>query len=138
MGYHYAEYSCIGRGQHNGENVTLWLIGTKWHESESLNEGVAYTREDEHNKILRWQSNDAVVPADIMEVATGLFEENWPFRAEMNEARDAQMAATIAAYKQGRANMTSDQRAEEAFERLAAFGPGKEVVNVITGERFNT
>jgi hypothetical protein len=34
--------------------------------------------------------------------------------------------------------MTDEQRAEEAFEMRAAFGPGETVVDIVTGERFYT
>lgn len=44
----------------------------------------------------------------------------------------------IEAYRAARAKMTDEDRAEEDYERRAAFGSGVEVVNVLTGERFRT
>jgi hypothetical protein len=32
----------------------------------------------------------------------------------------------------------AEQEAEQAFERLAAFGPGVDVVNILTGQRYRT
>lgn len=45
---------------------------------------------------------------------------------------------TLGAYREARANMTDEQRAEEAYEMRAAFGPGETVVDIFTGERFYT
>jgi hypothetical protein len=73
-----------------------------------------------------------------MEVTTGLFEEKWPYTAEMSAAREVQQAAAIAEYIEGRKNISDEQRAEEAFERRAAFGPDVEVVDIITGEVTRT
>ncbi|KKL14106.1 hypothetical protein LCGC14_2519060 [marine sediment metagenome] len=54
------------------------------------------------------------------------------------EAYQASVAESCARYTASRARMTDDQRAEEAAEIRAAFGPGETIVNVITGERTKT
>ena len=41
-------------------------------------------------------------------------------------------------YAESQRNMTADQEAEHLFELRAAFGPGEEVVDVITGKRWRT
>jgi hypothetical protein len=51
---------------------------------------------------------------------------------------DKESAASIAAYIESRKHISDEQRAEEAFERRAAFGPGEDVVNIFTGERYTT
>lgn len=89
----------------------------------------AYTSPDEDHKIVRWVSNDSVIPQDIAEAA------GWAYQDEMNEARDRQSAAAIEQYIKAQANRTPDQIAEEEFEMRAAFGPGTEVVNIFTGKR---
>jgi hypothetical protein len=53
-------------------------------------------------------------------------------------ARDEETAASIAKYIEARKNISDEQKAEEAYERRAAFGPGETVVNVLTGERYTT
>lgn len=46
--------------------------------------------------------------------------------------------AFFAAYRAARARRTPEQIAEERAEALAAHGPGVELVNVATGERWVT
>ena len=55
---------------------------------------------------------------------------------ETRKAREINDARCIAAYIEGRKNMTEEAKAEEMFEMRAAFGSGETVVNIITGERF--
>jgi hypothetical protein len=55
---------------------------------------------------------------------------------ETRKAREINDARCIAAYIEGRKNMTEEAKAEEMFEMRAAFGEGETVVNMITGERF--
>lgn len=44
----------------------------------------------------------------------------------------------IESYKRAQAQRTSEQLAEHAYELRAAFGPGVEVVNVVTGKVTRT
>jgi hypothetical protein len=62
----------------------------------------------------------------------------WAWTPVQEAAYEAHTSAIIADYRAARANMTDEQRAEEAFEMRAAFGPGETVVDVFTGERFYT
>ena len=49
-------------------------------------------------------------------------------------ARADYNAVVIEEYREARARVTAEQRAEEMAEMRAAFGPGERVVNVLTGE----
>jgi len=86
--------------------------------------------------VVTWKSNGSVPPADCREQWARI---GMPFDAEASEAeRDRQVDETVRRYREARANRTPEQRAEEAFEMRAAFGPGETVVDVFTGERFRT
>ena len=41
-------------------------------------------------------------------------------------------------YRQAQATRTPEQIAEERFEARAAMGPGVDMVNMFTGERYTT
>lgn len=47
-------------------------------------------------------------------------------------------ACTLASYRAAQARRTPEQIAEQRYEARAAFGPGQEIVNVLTGERYTT
>ena len=51
---------------------------------------------------------------------------------------DKRWAEIVSEYKKARAKMTPEQKAEELFEKRAAFGEGEKVVNLITGEVTET
>ena len=81
---------------------------------------------------LWWKSNNHPVP-------TSCFREYGIPVPEAQEARETEETRKwIAEYRAARANISAEQRAEEAFERRAAFGPGVEVVDVFTGRRTRT
>ena len=84
--------------------------------------------------VLLWNSNDRSPMNDMTTwwLELGLITQEVFDATEI--ARDEQNAAFFADYKVARANRTPEQIAEEQFEMRAAFGPGVEVVNVITGE----
>jgi hypothetical protein len=84
--------------------------------------------------ILRWRSNGNVPPEDVL--VDGGLEPGDLLRHRA--VRDAELDVFITAYKANRAKRTDDEVAEHAFELRAAFGRGKRVVNVITGERYTT
>lgn len=139
--YHRVEFVRAGKPYRvDGVSRQDYLITIQDREGSEGRDSEAYATmaNGELFRILRWKSNDNVVPSDIMEQARGLFEEPWPFLKEMNAARDEETVQAIKAYKEARARMTPEQLAEEAFERRAAFGPGEEVVDILTGERFKT
>ena len=53
-------------------------------------------------------------------------------------AREEYTQRTLAEYRVAQANRTAEQIAEERFEARAAMGPGVEMVNIFTGERYIT
>ena len=54
------------------------------------------------------------------------------------EARDRHTQQFLAEYRTAMANRTAEQIAEERAEARAAMGPGVEMVNIVTGERYTT
>jgi len=80
--------------------------------------------------VVRWKSNGRVpFMSDL--AAMGATPEQL---AASEPVRSAQVDEAIAAYTKGRKNRSAEERAEEAFEIRAAFGPGVKVVNILTGE----
>ena len=57
---------------------------------------------------------------------------------ETARQRDVYTERSIAEYIQAQRNRTQEQIQEERFEARAAMGPGVEMVNIITGERYTT
>ena len=62
----------------------------------------------------------------------------YPVCDEQRAAYDAELGGIIDDYRKARLGMTDEQKEEEAFERLAAHGPGVDLVNILTGERFKS
>ena len=58
--------------------------------------------------------------------------------AETARQRDVYVAQSLKEYCEAQKRRTSEQIAEERFEARAAMGPGVEMVNIITGERYTT
>ena len=54
------------------------------------------------------------------------------------DQRDEWVEQSMREYRTAQAQRTPEQRAEERWEARAAMGPGVEMVNIITGERFTT
>lgn len=79
--------------------------------------------------VRRWRSNDAVIPPCVYRDA-GM--ECTPAH---QAAYDREIAAFLDEYRRNQPPVPSD---EEAFEMRAAFGPGVEVVDIITGRRHRT
>jgi len=75
-----------------------------------------------------WKSNDRTVPPSCWTVR-GLVPPK-----EQEKARDEETAKFLAKLRANPQPVTD----EEAFEMRAAFGPGVEVVNILTGKRFKT
>lgn len=82
------------------------------------------------NGVLRWQSNGRVVPVSVFKDAF-VYAPCFQALEEGNEN-----AAFIANYRKVNANRPVSD--EERFEMRAAFGPGVEVVNVLTGRKHRT
>ena len=53
-------------------------------------------------------------------------------------AYSAYVDAVCRRYRETQARRTPERSAEDAYEMRAAFGPGVEVINVITGQRTRT
>lgn len=84
--------------------------------------------------ILRWTDSDHVPSEGILN-RLGLTSEEM---ACHTAARDADLDAYAAEYQRRQRERTAEQLAEERAEARAAHGPGVELVNVFTGERFIT
>ena len=84
--------------------------------------------------IMRWTSNNRVPPAECVEQAV---REGHPVNvAACATVRDAETSSFLAEYRLSERYRPIST--EEAYEMRAAFGPGIEVVNVITGRRHRT
>lgn len=88
------------------------------------------------NGVPRWVSNDRVPPKDVRDL--WLFVGHDFDAQSAKRVHDDEQRAWIEDYRRARANISEEQKAEEAFERRAAFGPGETVMNVLTGETYNT
>ena len=53
-------------------------------------------------------------------------------------ARDVHTKAFLEEYRVAQLNRSAEQIREERFEARAAMGPGVEMVNIITGEKYTT
>jgi len=83
----------------------------------------------EHNGVRYWRGTDKVIPPHVYEDA---FVE---CPAAQKAAREAELDTFFARYK---ARQPAEPSSEERYEALAAFGPGVEVVDAITGRTFTT
>jgi len=82
--------------------------------------------------VLRWKSNQAPVPLDIFRDAYCTAP------AAQADACDEYSSRAIREFLAAREHMSDDERAEELMMARAAHGPGVELVNVISGQRFTT
>lgn len=87
----------------------------------------------ERDHVRYWRSNGAPVPVDCY-TRTAF----WPCPDEQAAACDRYAEEGIRRYREAQANLTPEQRDERAFEMRAAFGPGEDVVDLFTGESFET
>ena len=131
MSYHMVKIEEQNRHEGDKSFYSVTAAWSKW-DVKRTKPSEAYTQSSEDHKVLHWSSNDSVVPSDIME------QTDWPFQAEMDAARDVQTAAFLGRYREAQANRSDEQIAEERFEARAAMGPGVDMVNVFTGERYRT
>jgi len=84
--------------------------------------------------VYRWKSSGNVVPNNILEEAG--FSP-----AALKANRDAwkiQSTEILRGYAEAQKNRTPEQIAEERFEARAAMGPGVDMVNILTGEKWTT
>ena len=84
--------------------------------------------------IWRWKSNDHVPFADMLE-SWGLTRLELELHAA---ARSVDTELFLSQYRDAQSYLSEEEKAEQAFERRAAFGPGVTVVNVITGKKFRS
>lgn len=80
--------------------------------------------------VLRWKSNDAVVPRFVYDEAFVVCPP------EQGAAYDTETSRFISKYRASQAARAPS--AEEQFEMRAAFGPGVDVVDVLSGRRHRT
>jgi len=66
----------------------------------------------------------------------GLVDETTVTRTAV--ARDIHTTAFLEEYRIAQLNRTAEQIREERFEARAAMGPGVEMVNIVTGEKYTT
>lgn len=82
--------------------------------------------------VVRWNSNNQVPPEDVLELWAHVGK---PFNLEASKAaRSADLDRFLAEYRARYKGPSPEERAEAR----AAFGPGVELVNVITGHRWRT
>lgn len=84
--------------------------------------------------VLRWKSNDSVVPEDCAKLAYALgIRVSLP---ACDRVRDQELVRFLSAYRRSRAGKSPS--AEERSEARAAFGANANVVNIFTGREFTT
>lgn len=81
-----------------------------------------------------WRSNDRTVPSDYLYFAFEGQDDRDQIVADQERARKREIAQFVRAQREAARNETPEAKAERLYEMRAAFGPGTEVVNVITGE----
>lgn len=88
--------------------------------------------------VCRWKSNDQVPFEDMLTDFAEAGFIRFVVIGESLTARDADNESFFAEYRKAQSNRTQEQIAEERFEARAAMGPGVEMVNIFTGERYTT
>lgn len=85
-----------------------------------------------------WQVNDNVPPAEVI--------EHWE-KGELISPQDSEVASVLRSeqlnealdqYRKAQRRMTPEEIQERRAEMRAAFGPGEEIIDIFTGERFTT
>ena len=137
----FADYVKTGEDNYASQRdllkVTTWYEGP---EGRRTGEYASEAYEDYSQPgVIRWCSNDRCVPLDICE------RMYWYNMDAQRTAYEAETVAFITSYRKAQAEFDARTdpeadaiRAEQAAERRAAFGPGEEVVDVITGRRYRT
>lgn len=86
------------------------------------------------NGIVLWHSTGLVPPQDVLDIWAAAGK---PFDLEASRReREAQTDAFLTVYRARQARRRPS--AEERAEMRAAFGPGAEVVDIVTGRRIRT
>lgn len=108
-----------------------WLKDSAMRTEDSLRNAATIT-----DGVIRWNSNNNVPPDDIIEFAVFLGLPVDPAKCKV--ANDEDTKVFLAAYRQRMAQRTPEQIAEQRAEARAAMGPGVEMVDIISGERYTT
>jgi hypothetical protein len=87
----------------------------------------AYT---DDGKVWKWESNDRPCPLDAC--------REYGIPVDVNAQRRAERVHIDAAMAAYRASQPAVPSEEEQYEMRAAFGAGKEVVDVVTGRKWKT
>jgi len=88
--------------------------------------------------IVRWKSNNMIPFEDMLHEFTsaGYIHPNVATDSEL--LRQEEVSAFLADYRDYQSNRPAEQIAEERMEARAAMGPGVEMVNVFTGEKWTS
>jgi hypothetical protein len=82
--------------------------------------------------VVRWKSNNSVPPKEVLEFWK---HQNKEFNyKKSNEVEEKETEKFIQEYRESRKNYVPSE--EEMFEMRAAFGPGEQVVDIITGQKI--
>jgi len=84
--------------------------------------------------VIRWASNLSVPPRDLRELWVKLGYMTPEQAAESERIYQIELDATLAEYTRQRAEVGYTD--EEIAEMKAAFGPGEEITDIITGKKF--
>ncbi len=88
--------------------------------------------------VCRWKSNDQVPFEDMLTDFAEAGFIRFVVIGESLTAREADNKVFFAQYRKAQANRSEEQIAEQRFEARAAMGPGVDMVNIFTGERYTT
>ena len=103
-------------------------VNERWKDSaESFREDLRNDTYVDNNGVIRWESSDSIVPPSV-------FRHAWVEVPDTQvEAREDELDRLLNESKK-----SSGRTAEQMYERRAAFGEGKTVTNVLTGETYET
>lgn len=108
-------------------------------ENSRIYESMAYEDAFKGPGVIRWAESDNCIPLDICQ------RMQWYDLKAQEAAIDEDTRQAIANYRKAQAEFDARTdpeaeaiRAEQAFERRAAFGPGEEVVDIFSGKRYRT
>lgn len=100
--------------------------------TESLRVKNLFTDTIVYNGIARWKSNGNIPPQDILEFWNFLgFDFDYDATSELRQVEDDEAIQRLK-------NRYNKLTSEDIHELRGAFGPGQKIVNILTGETFNT
>ena len=117
------------------------FVGKPKEEVISQFENVTYTTDG----VVRWVKSDNVVPEDFLHDFRDLGLIPSEFIEKSLVAKDIDMERHVSEYIESRKRWKEEDpvgydeaQREMMFEASAAMGPGEDMINVITGEKFTT